>query len=202
MELKRDWAKGYSRLGAAYYGLEQWEEAIKAYEDGEACACCIHSLRMCRVFFEAFFPTLPLPSDAAAASGVAEGVRAPSAFSCTVGQPCLIDLAYAHFWCIILTPSLAPRPTVQPAGLVVDPSNHALQSGLNDALSAKNRGEAAGSSLFGPDAMARQAMDPRGRPLLEDAVFTAKLQQLQAHPELINTMLGDDKIKLVSRRSL
>eukprot|EP00878_Enallax_costatus_P022068 GHUV01023400.1.p1 GENE.GHUV01023400.1~~GHUV01023400.1.p1 ORF type:complete len:318 (+),score=111.77 GHUV01023400.1:746-1699(+) len=34
VELKPDWAKGYSRLGAAYYGLEDWDDAIKAYEDG------------------------------------------------------------------------------------------------------------------------------------------------------------------------
>lgn len=35
VELKPDWAKGYSRLGAAYYGLEEWDNAIKAYEDGK-----------------------------------------------------------------------------------------------------------------------------------------------------------------------
>lgn len=35
VELKSDWAKGYSRLGAAYYGLQEWENAIKAYEDGK-----------------------------------------------------------------------------------------------------------------------------------------------------------------------
>jgi hypothetical protein len=40
VELKPDWAKGYSRLGAAYYGLQEWEDAIKAYEDGEAVICC------------------------------------------------------------------------------------------------------------------------------------------------------------------
>ena len=32
--LKPDWGKGYSRLGAAYYGLEDWEEASQAYETG------------------------------------------------------------------------------------------------------------------------------------------------------------------------
>jgi hypothetical protein len=35
VDLKPDWAKGYSRLGAAYYGLQDWEQAIKAYENGE-----------------------------------------------------------------------------------------------------------------------------------------------------------------------
>ena len=38
VEVKPDWAKGYSRLGAAYYGLEEWEDAVKAYEDGEQMA--------------------------------------------------------------------------------------------------------------------------------------------------------------------
>ena len=34
-ELKPDWAKGYSRLGAAHFGLRQWEEACAAYTKGE-----------------------------------------------------------------------------------------------------------------------------------------------------------------------
>lgn len=34
VSLKPDWPRGYSRLGAAYFGLEDWEEAIKAYETG------------------------------------------------------------------------------------------------------------------------------------------------------------------------
>mmetsp|Transcript_40369 Transcript_40369/g.89645 ORF Transcript_40369/g.89645 Transcript_40369/m.89645 type:complete len:579 (+) Transcript_40369:115-1851(+) len=34
VSLKPDWGKGYSRLGAAFYGLEQWPEAAQAYEDG------------------------------------------------------------------------------------------------------------------------------------------------------------------------
>ncbi|GAX84944.1 hypothetical protein CEUSTIGMA_g12365.t1 [Chlamydomonas eustigma] len=32
--LKPSWGKGYSRLGAAYFGLEDWSEAVKAYEQG------------------------------------------------------------------------------------------------------------------------------------------------------------------------
>jgi stress-induced-phosphoprotein 1 len=32
--LKKDWAKGYSRKGAAYQGLGQFQEAIQAFEDG------------------------------------------------------------------------------------------------------------------------------------------------------------------------
>lgn len=34
IKLKRDWPKGYSRVGAAYSGLKQWHEAIEAYEQG------------------------------------------------------------------------------------------------------------------------------------------------------------------------
>lgn len=34
VELKPDWAKGYSRLGAAYYGLQQWDDAVEAYTKG------------------------------------------------------------------------------------------------------------------------------------------------------------------------
>lgn len=36
--LKPDWAKGYSRLGAAHYGLQDYEEAVKAYESGARIA--------------------------------------------------------------------------------------------------------------------------------------------------------------------
>lgn len=118
MELKPDWAKGYSRLGAAFFGLEDWDEAVRAYEDG----------------------------------------------------------------------------------LRIDPGNHALQSGLNDTLSAKNRGGSRGGAggLFGPDAMARLALDPRGRALLDDADFVARLNQLAAHPESLQLALGDEKMQLVS----
>ncbi|GFR40723.1 hypothetical protein Agub_g1331 [Astrephomene gubernaculifera] len=34
VSLKPDWAKGYSRLGAARYGLGEFEEAMEAYENG------------------------------------------------------------------------------------------------------------------------------------------------------------------------
>lgn len=33
-EIKPDWPKGYSRLGAAYYGLKNFEKAIESYEQG------------------------------------------------------------------------------------------------------------------------------------------------------------------------
>jgi len=34
VELKPDWAKGYSRLGAAYFGLNQFDQAMDAYDRG------------------------------------------------------------------------------------------------------------------------------------------------------------------------
>lgn len=38
MELKPDWAKGYSRVGAAHHGLGNYQEAIQAYQDGSRCS--------------------------------------------------------------------------------------------------------------------------------------------------------------------
>lgn len=34
VSLKPDWSKGYSRLGAAYFGLHEWDDARSAYEAG------------------------------------------------------------------------------------------------------------------------------------------------------------------------
>lgn len=91
------------------------------------------------------------------------------------------------------------NPLHTPAGLRLDGSNAALQSGLNDALSAKNRGGRGGGSLFGPEAMARLALDPRGRALLDDAEFMARFKAVGQHPEMLQAMLGDEKMQLVSR---
>lgn len=35
VELKPEFAKGFSRLGAAYHGIGDFDEAISAYEQGE-----------------------------------------------------------------------------------------------------------------------------------------------------------------------
>lgn len=35
VRLKGGWAKGWARLGAALHGMEDYEEAIKAYDKGE-----------------------------------------------------------------------------------------------------------------------------------------------------------------------
>ena len=34
VELKPDWAKGYSRLGGAHFGLKNFAEAVEAYNKG------------------------------------------------------------------------------------------------------------------------------------------------------------------------
>jgi hypothetical protein len=33
--MKPDWSKGYSRMSAAHFGKAEYEEAIRAAEDGE-----------------------------------------------------------------------------------------------------------------------------------------------------------------------
>ena len=72
-ELKPEWPKGYSRLGAAHFGLRQWEEACAAYTKGgwfaggdrvrapgRAVGCC--SEDGCAAFpsrLRSVFPALP-----------------------------------------------------------------------------------------------------------------------------------------------
>ena len=40
VQLKSDWPKGYSRLGAAHYGLRRWEQAAEAYGKGASRGRC------------------------------------------------------------------------------------------------------------------------------------------------------------------
>ena len=79
VELKPDWPKGYSRLGAAHSGLKQWDDAVEAYGKGAshlhmarhqceaASKACVHrqkgvSMRcMSRVSPGASFTGLQLP---------------------------------------------------------------------------------------------------------------------------------------------
>lgn len=49
-------------------------------------------------------------------------------------------------------------------------------------------------SLFGPDMMAKIALDPKLRGYMADPDFMAKVQLLQKDPNQISTMLGDPKI--------
>ena len=58
VDLKADWPKGYSRLGAAHFGLHQWDAAIEAYQKGARCsrpAVCVptHSRRALKIPFRA-----------------------------------------------------------------------------------------------------------------------------------------------------
>lgn len=42
VELKPDWPKGYTRVGAAAFHLRDWETATKAYEKGARRTCPTH----------------------------------------------------------------------------------------------------------------------------------------------------------------
>jgi hypothetical protein len=66
-------------------------------------------------------------------------------------------------------------------------------------MSARNRAASpgGGGGLFGPEGMARLALDPRGRELLDDAEFMGVLRQAQARPEMINAFLQDKRMQLV-----
>jgi stress-induced-phosphoprotein 1 len=55
LALKPDWPKGYSRLGAAHFGLQQWDEAIEAYSKGDCRPAAVfvhaHEHRARRLLF-------------------------------------------------------------------------------------------------------------------------------------------------------
>lgn len=204
VELKRDWAKGYSRLGAAYFGLEQWDEAIKSYEDGAATVPRRHGWQ-CGWAGGSRVRAAIAPRAGSRQLGSSNWAASSRALAAQGRTSCSLEGATVTMLASPPRCDLPPHPTspVTPAraGLVVDPSNAALQSGLNDALSARNRAaQGGGGGLFGPDAMARLALDPRGRELLDDAPFMSKLKLLQSQPQLINSMLGDKKMQLVGER--
>lgn len=123
--LKPDFAKGYSRKGAALHGLKRYNDSTKAYEDG----------------LEKF------PDDKGLVSGLEQvkqekdggGVRAGGGGGGMGGMPGM-------------------------------------------------------ASLFGPDLIARIAMDPKLRVYLDDADFMTKLKLLQSDPNQISSMLGDKRI--------
>ena len=41
VDLKPDWPKGYSRLGAANQGLGNWDDAVEAYRTGKDLQLCL-----------------------------------------------------------------------------------------------------------------------------------------------------------------
>ena len=46
VEIKPDWAKGYSRLGTAHHGLSDLDNAIEAFEKGEHFAAIVASVQV------------------------------------------------------------------------------------------------------------------------------------------------------------
>ncbi|KAG1672511.1 hypothetical protein FOA52_002820 [Chlamydomonas sp. UWO 241] len=115
VSLKPDWAKGYSRLGAAYYGMEDYQAAGKAYTDG----------------------------------------------------------------------------------LVLDPTNDLLKTGLADSQAAAARPSTAKSPFSRPEFMAKLAMDPRTRPLLGTPAFMAMLSDVQSNVSSMNKYLGNPHFQVM-----
>jgi len=120
--LKPDFAKGYSRKGAALHGLKRFNDSIKSYEDGLA----------------------QFPADKGLLSGLEEVKRSKNP---------------------------PPRAAAPPMG------------GVNPM-----------ASMFGPDLMAKIALDPKCRNYLSDPEFMTKIQTLQRDPNQLTTMLGDPRI--------
>ncbi len=160
MELKPDWPKGYSRLGAAYHGLEDWDDAIKAYEDGEPSRPASHNNDRHAQ------PVHAAPCSHHRTSGVACSTE-------VCKHPNKATAARTQIqW--------APCQTVLFAGLKLDSSNQQLQKALQDAQEAKEQPSLGGDGgLFGAQAIAKLAMDPRTRPFLQQPDFMAMIKALQ-----------------------
>jgi len=103
------------------------------------------------------------------------------------------------------------------AGLDRFPNDTALSSGLESVKKEKERMNTPGGKfgtagisnnssglggLFGPDMMARIALDPKLRGYLNDPTFMAKIQTLQRDPNQLSTMLGDPRIMEVFQSML
>ena len=77
----------------------------------------------------------------------------------------------------------------QPAGLKQDPSNQQLKEGLEQASSAGGKGD----GLFGPQFMAKLAMDPSTRGYLSQPDFMQMLQLLQKNPGMMSNFMQDQR---------
>lgn len=117
ISLNPDFAKGYSRKGAALHALKRYNDSIKAYQDG----------------LDKF------PDD----KGLMQGLEA------------------------------AKKARDGPA-------TSATSSGL--------------SGLFGPEMMAKIALDPKLRGYMKDEDFMRKITMLQKDPNQLSQMLGDPRI--------
>lgn len=94
------------------------------------------------------------------------------------------------------------------AGLLKFPNDAGIKSGLESVKkekdgpppgAARSGGMGANpmSSLFGPDLMAKIALDPKLRVHLKDEDFVAKLKRLQSNPNDLSTMMSDPRIMQV-----
>jgi len=86
-------------------------------------------------------------------------------------------------------------------GLAKFPNDAGLTSGLESAKAAKAPPPSAAggmlpgmNNMFGPDMMAKIAMDPKCRGYLGDPEFMKKLQTLQSDPNSLTTMLSDPRM--------
>ena len=124
--LKPDFAKGYSRKGAALHALKRFNDSIAAYEEG----------------LELF------PTDKGLLNGMDAANKAKD----------------------------GPPPSRAGAG-------------------AGSRGMPPGmAGLFGPEMMAKIALDPKLRGYMSDPDFMVKLNKLQTDPNQLGSMLGDPRI--------
>lgn len=85
-------------------------------------------------------------------------------------------------------------------GLSKFPNDKVLKNGLENVEREKNgppTGVGSGlgmSNLFGPDMMAKIALDPKTRVYMNDPDFMAKIQMLQNNPDKLGTMIKDPRI--------
>jgi len=126
--LNPEFAKGYSRKGAALHGLKRYNDSVKAYEEG----------------LEKFSGDKGLVSGLEEVKKDRDGLRRP----------------------------------------------------------ANTRGQNPMSSLFGPDLVAKIAMDPKLRHYLNDADFMNKIKLLQTDPNQMSNMLSDKRIMEVLQMML
>mmetsp|Transcript_16544 Transcript_16544/g.25020 ORF Transcript_16544/g.25020 Transcript_16544/m.25020 type:complete len:566 (+) Transcript_16544:121-1818(+) len=81
-------------------------------------------------------------------------------------------------------------------GLKSFPDDPALTKGLSQVKRDKDGpppGQSSGG-LFGPQTMAKLALDPKMRPYLNDKELMAKIQMIDRNPQLLPTMMSDPKV--------
>eukprot|EP00871_Galdieria_phlegrea_P001519 jgi/Galph1/2368/GphlegSOOS_G1041.1 len=80
-------------------------------------------------------------------------------------------------------------------GLSFDPNNQALLEGKQEVLNKmNNQSSGGGSGIFGPETMAKLAMNPNTRKLLQDPSFMAILKEMQQNPSAIGKYLQDPRV--------